>query len=303
MRRREFLRIMPLAGGVMRAEAANDQPHLRFGVIADCQYADQEVDPKLNRHYRLSPQKLSEAVEHLNLSSLDFVVNVGDTIDRRFQSFEKVLPIFRALRMQCYHVLGNHDFDVAEDVKAIVARRLGIEGSTYFAWNRKGWRFVVLDGNEVSLFAHPRASPAYLESEKYYQSIGGKAPTYNGAVGAGQLRWLRGQLEASRLHHERVIVFCHYPVFPENHHNLWNASELLKLISPFNDVVAAWMNGHNHGGNYGVKDGIHFVNFKGMVDTTENCWAEVAVFADRLEITGYAREPSRDLETKSAGGG
>jgi manganese-dependent ADP-ribose/CDP-alcohol diphosphatase len=297
MTRRQFFWSLPLTGAVMAADPVVVSPRLRFGVIADCQYADEDVNQKLNRYYRLSPQKLREAVAALNRSPLDFTVNLGDTIDREFDSFETVVPIFRQLRATCYHALGNHDFDVAPALKKLVAKRMGVDEGTFFSWHCKGWRFLMLDGNEISLFAHAKEDPEYAASESYFRSLPGTPANYNGAIGRGQLAWLRGELEAARLHHERVIVFCHYPVFPANVHNLWNAGELVGLLSSFKDVVAAWMNGHNHAGNYGTKDSVHYLNFKGMVDTTGNCWAEVAVFDDRIEVTGFAREPSRTLKT------
>ena len=153
----------------------------------------------------------------------------------------------------------------------------------------------MLDGNEVSLFAHPAGTPELAAAERLHRSLNPRPAVYNGAIGAGQMAWLKSQLEAARLHREMVILFCHYPVFPPNHHNLWNENEVLEAVLPFQDVVAAWMNGHNHAGHYGIKNAIHFLTFKGMVDTTQSCWAEVAVHSDRLEVTGFAREPSRSL--------
>ena len=50
-------------------------------------------------------------------------------------------------------------------------------------------------------------------------------------------------------------------------------------------------------GNFGQIDGRCFVNFKGMVDTeSDNTFAVVDVFADRLEIRGFGREASRTLK-------
>lgn len=288
--------MLPLAGATPVSAGAADGPLVRFGVITDCQYADVETSVKMNRYYRLSPGKLKEAVEALNGSKLDFCVNLGDTIDRSFDSFEKVLPIFRELKVPLYHAIGNHDYSVVDEVKHLVPRRLGLERGTYFAWQVRGWRFVMLDGNDVSVFAHPKGSAEHAAAVKYMKSLPGKPAEWNGAISAGQIGWLRGQLEAARLHREKVVLFCHYPVFPVDPHNLWNAPEVVSLVETFSDVVAAWMNGHNHQGNYGTKHGVHFLNFKGMVDTEQNCWAEVAVHRDRLEVTGFAREPKRLLK-------
>ena len=279
----------------MSSRAEESAPLLRFGVIADCQYADADTHKELDRYYRLSPQKLRDAVAWLNRSTLDFVVNLGDTIDRDVESFETVLPIFRQLKAPCRHAIGNHDYDVKDEFKKSVPVRLGLEAGTYYSWHVKGWRFVMLNGNDVSLFAHSSGSPERAAAEKVRQSFDPLPPDYNGAVGAGQLRWLRAELEAARLHRERVIIFCHYPVYPAHSLNLWNADEVLRTILPFQDVLAAWMNGHNHAGHYGKSGTVHFLTFKGMVDTTKGCWAVADVHADRIEVTGFEREPSRKL--------
>jgi hypothetical protein len=295
MTRREFIHILPLTGAGAAAHANDATPRLRFGVIADCQYADAEINTQLNRHYRLSPKKLDEAVAALNRSELDFVVNLGDSIDRDVASFGTILPIFRKLKAPCRHAIGNHDYDVADEFKRSIPGRFGLDTGTFFSWNAKGWRFVMLDGNDISLFAHPQGSAERAAAENYRASFNPAPPDYNAAIGAAQLRWLRAELDAARLHKEKAIIFCHYPIHPSHFLNLWNADEVLKTVLPFQDVVAAWMNGHNHDGHYGKSGTVHFVTFKGMVDTTENTWAVVDVHADRIEITGFKREASRNL--------
>ena len=61
--------------------------------------------------------------------------------------------------------------------------------------------------------------------------------------------------------------------------------------------MVAYCNGHNHAGNYGILNGKHFLNFKGMVETpTESCFAVVEVFPNRLEVRGFGREPNRTLQ-------
>jgi manganese-dependent ADP-ribose/CDP-alcohol diphosphatase len=209
-------------------------------------------------------------------------------------SFDTILPIFGELRAPLRHVLGNHDFSVPPGAKNKVAARLRLSKAQY-AWPLKGWRFVVLDGNVVSLFAHESDSPAAAEARKIFDAAAGKLLDYNGGLGQAQLAWLETELQEARRAGQRVILFCHYPVFPDNPHNLWDSAEVLKRLEGHGDLLAAWMNGHNHAGNYGTREGIHFVNFKGMVDTAENCWAEVAVWPDRLEVAGFGREPQRTL--------
>ena len=68
-----------------------------------------------------------------------------------------------------------------------------------------------------------------------------------------------------------------------------------------NQAVVAYMNGHNHAGNYGVLAKRHFVTFAGMVNTEETAYAIVNVFADRLEIKGFGRQKNMTLPLERTG--
>jgi hypothetical protein len=59
--------------------------------------------------------------------------------------------------------------------------------------------------------------------------------------------------------------------------------------------VAAYVNGHNHAGNYGQRDGIHYLTLKGMVDTEQTSYAVIEIYADRLVVKGFGREKEREL--------
>lgn len=122
------------------------------------------------------------------------------------------------------------------------------------------------------------------------------AQTWNGGVSDEQLTWLQGVLEKSAQRNEKVVVLAHMPVYPANEHNVWNDEEVIKVLEGTGNVVA-YFNGHNHAGNYGVQNGIHYVNLKGMVDTADTtAYSIVRVYKDRLEVDGYGREIDRVLE-------
>ncbi|MFC2947641.1 hypothetical protein [Virgibacillus sediminis] len=61
--------------------------------------------------------------------------------------------------------------------------------------------------------------------------------------------------------------------------------------------VVAYVNGHNHAGNYALKNDVHYVTLQGMVKTEDsNSYSIVQVYKDRLEIDGYGREEDRVLK-------
>ena len=119
-------------------------------------------------------------------------------------------------------------------------------------------------------------------------------PTWNGGVGEKQLAWLKGRLAVAAKANEKVILFCHFPVHPANIHNLWNAEAITKLLAEY-PCVTAYINGHNHAGNYAQLGKIHFLTLKGMVDTTKSAYSVVEVHKDRLEIKGFGRQKDSKL--------
>ena len=262
-----------------------------FGAIADCQFCS--GPNRRSRHYSASAGKLRECVAELNKRDLEFVVHLGDFIDRDYSSFDTVLPIYQSLRMPSYHALGNHDFDVADKWKLEVPKRMGMK-SKYYDFSVKDWRFVVLDGNDISFHAYPPNSPQYHEAERYYEENKISSPKWNGAVGEKQLSWLRHVLRKAEEKREKVILFCHFPVYPADPHNLWNAKEVIALLEEFS-CVKAYLNGHNHKGGYGKKNGIHFLTLKGMVETENNAYSIIGVYRDELKVSGYGIESDRSL--------
>ncbi len=277
---------------VKEGKATTEQP-LRFGAIADCQFAD--VPARGSRHYQLASKKLSATVKDLNEEKLDFVIHLGDFIDRDWDSFDIVGPIFNSLKAPGYHLLGNHDYSVIDSKKREVVDRLGMP-SRYYDFIVKGWRFIVLDGNEFSLYAHPTGSKQ-LDKSKALRKKYGNPPDYCGGMGKIQIKWMLSRIAMARDAGEKVILFNHFPIYPANRgHNLWNDTELLEILKPYAGTVVAWINGHNHGGGYAERDGIHYLTLKGMLDTKENAYAIISAGKDILQVDGFGREPDRTLK-------
>jgi predicted phosphodiesterase len=273
-------------------------PLLRFGLIADPQYAPIAPNTRLDRHYGQSLGKLEAAIARFNGEDLDFVVTLGDVIDRDWENFDRVLALYETLRHPHHFLPGNHDFAVAADRLADVHARLGMP-APYHDFAVNGVRLIITDGNEVSLFAPPLDDPRRVEAAERLTLLtatgAANAQAWNAGMSATQVGWLGERLNLAEEAGERAIVFGHYPLYPESDHNLWGAEEVSALIAD-SPAAIGYFCGHNHAGNYGRLNGTHFVNIKGMVDTAEeNAFAMVAVHADRMEITGFGREESRVL--------
>ena len=266
-------------------------PLLQFGAIADCQYADR--DDRGTRAFRQSPQKLREAVQNLNGYDLAFVVHVGDFIDRDWESFDVLTPITDDLIHPLKHVLGNHDFDIEDEKKLLLPKRLGMP-SRYYHFAQGDWVFVVLDGNDVSHYGWPVGSANHQASQALHAKLYSEEKAWNGAIGADQLAWLRGILATADIENHRVILFSHFPIYPEDPHNLWNSDALISLLDEFKSP-AVWINGHNHVGAYGERNGVHYVTLQAMLDAPENAYSLIQIYEDRINIKGFGAQKTYQL--------
>ncbi|HEV7434390.1 MAG TPA: metallophosphoesterase [Pseudorhizobium sp.] len=273
-------------------------PLIRFGVIADPQYAPLPPNLALNRYFANSLEKLDEAIATFNAQDVAFAVTLGDLIDRGFDNFDAVLARYTLLRHEKILLPGNHDFLVGPERLSQVHEKLSMPAA-YYHFSCNGLRFVVIDGNEESLFSTPEGDPrrdrAAGRLKALTRAAAVNAESWNGGVSEQQFAWLSRVLAEAAAAGEKVVVMGHYPLYPENEHNLWDWQRLVDLFERSGNVLA-YLNGHNHAGNLGRHGSTWYINFKGMVDTErENAFAIAEVFADRLVITGFGREEGRVL--------
>lgn len=281
------------------AEPRDEQPvvadtTVTVGLIADVQYCD--CEPKGTRYYRDSLTKLADAAAVLNGQGLDLTIQLGDIIDRYERSFDEILPVYDLVDEPRYHVLGNHDFPLPSDE---VVARLGMPGQ-YYELSQGAWRFVVLDTNEISLYANEVGSADYQRAQRMLEELRAagapNAQSFNGAVGRRQLNWLRSVLSDSRAAGQRVLVFGHMPIHGSSLHNAWDDKAIRRALQASGNV-AAYLNGHNHAGAYALRRGIHYLNLQGMVEVspTSNAYAVLHLGEDALTVDGFDREPDRLL--------
>ena len=223
------------SGGLQPVDQSQ-KPLFSFGIIADVQYADH--DPGGNRFYRSSLIKLREAVTSFKEDSADFIINLGDLIDRDYGSYKTVLGIIDSSGLNVYHVTGNHDYSVDSRFK----KRLPVLPSSskegYYSFIYKNFRFIFLNGNEISTYLSNNKT-AIKKAEDYIARMKDKgennAIDWNGGISSKQLAWLTNQLNEATGKNEKVFLICHFPVVPENVHNLLNYKEVLPILEKYHN--------------------------------------------------------------------
>lgn len=273
----------------------NQKPVFSFGIIADVQYAD--ADPAGTRYYRSSVTKLREALSSFRKDSVDFVITLGDLIDRDIKSYDPLLGIMESSGLKFYNVAGNHDYSVNKVHKRKLPSEY-LKKPGYYSFSHNSFRFIFLNGNEISVYSTSNKA-RIKDAESLLDTLKKKgesnAVEWNGGLSMKQLAWLERQLSDATHKSEKVFILCHFPVFPENIHNLLNYKEVLHILEKYHNIIA-WFNGHNHAGNYGNTNSTHFVTLRGMVETEkQNSFARVDVYRNKIWITGSGREKSQIL--------
>ena len=244
-----------------------------FGVIADIQYGD-KPDSRA-RDYRNSLHRLDRCVLELNQKNLDFVIQMGDIIDGQgtntvasVRDLDCVLSVFNQLSAPKYHVLGNH-CQAVENMTLL--QRFG-QKRFYYTFDdpmANGWRFIVLDGNDAGY----------------------------GVMSEAQLAWFRMTLAQAQQAGEKVICFCHYALLKDaaKNHRMAKPEPILAALDGAPCVVA-WIAGHDHNGGYAHRNGVHHLTLHGMVEARgSTAYAIIQLGADRMNVTGFGNEPSREL--------
>lgn len=300
MNRRRFLALSTAAVSATKAGATPaGAPIISFGLTTDVQYAD--ADPQGERHFRESIPKLKAAVADLAQEMLPFTLHLGDVIDRDFSSFATILPLFGPLGHPVRHLLGNHDYTVAEAEKSRIVSTLGMPAD-YYAFTASGVRFVMLDTNDLSTYKHPAGSAPDRESEAEIRKLtaanSSNAKSWNGGVSSTQLAWLDKELATADAAKMPAIVCGHHPILPEEGHQAWNNRAIFGMLER-HPSARAYLCGHNHAGAEVISNAVPCITFKSILHEPEvTAYAVLRLFKDRLVIDGRGREKSREIKLR-----
>ncbi len=275
---------------------AQPQPNIiRFGVIADPQYADKDSYGK--RQYRNSLLKLDTAVSYLNGQQLAFNIVLGDLVDQGIKDLPPVMERLSKLQQPLYNILGNHDYVNAPDREQLyTALKMP---APYYSFEKNNWVFIVLNTNELSEYATQPGTDLHNTWKILSDTLkaAGRKNCYewNGGISKKQLYWMESCIKKAKRKSKNVILFSHHPLLPENGLEALNNREILAVIAKYNNVRAA-ISGHHHAGNYAEFKGIPIITIEGMVDTEQNAYGVITLYDNTIEIEGSGRCSSRKLD-------
>ena len=276
--------------------ASSGKSHpLRFGIITDIHFSAENEPAAAAK----TAADLSACLECWQRNKVDFLMQLGDQImgsDRhKEEEFRQVSSILNTFPGTIYHVLGNHCLALTRQE---LMTAFGLQ-TPFYAFTIRGFRFIVLDGMDVSALRIPETSED-CQTLAFFRARP-ELHDYCGAVGVQQQSWLKRELEEAKSAGERVIVVCHFPLLPETtdpkHGLLWNHREIAELLAS-SPAVKACLSGHYHYGGYALHKGIHFVVLPAFVNRHEHpdfTCGTVELLEERMVIRNQHHEMLYDL--------
>ncbi|GHT07392.1 hypothetical protein AGMMS49525_16510 [Bacteroidia bacterium] len=280
----------------MNVSAQKNQPLIRFGLIADIQYAD--CDPAINRFYRNSLKKTDDAVSCFNEQKVQFTINLGDVADRNFAELDTVFKHLARLEKKLYNTTGNHDYKGVTN-NAILYEKFDMPSEFYFFWE-KNWIFILLNTNEIASYANVAGTEKEQELSEMrsrIKSSGGiQGAEWNGGIGANQMKWFNDLLSKAEKSGDNVLVFSHHPLYPQTGFTALNNMEILETIGRYSCVKAVF-SGHHHAGGFAYYKNIPVITVEGVVETeNDNSFGIVKIYDDQIVLEGKGRMTSRTLK-------
>ncbi|PRW39318.1 manganese-dependent ADP-ribose CDP-alcohol diphosphatase-like [Chlorella sorokiniana] len=328
--------VMTAAAAGSGAAAAKSEKLFSFGLLSDVQYSDKEDGASFHgtpRYYRYALQQLDRAVEAMRAAGVTFALHLGDIVDYHNvllpdcpdsglpaskKALREVLQHFDRLGRPTLHLLGNHclynhrreELSARLGIRQLQQRQDGVWDAphSYYTYSPgPGWRFICLDGYDVSILGWPPGHPLHEQARSLLEAnnpnedknsgkglvgLQRRFVKFGGGVSAAQLAWLQQQLEAAAAAGERVICCCHLCFYPDTCSPvclMWNYNEVLEVLQRYAGTVVATMAGHAHMDGMATDEaGIRHRVCKAVLETPpgRECYGIVDVYPDAIHIRG-----------------
>lgn len=267
---------------------------VKFAVIGDCHFSHK--GNYATRDCLGARDKVSHIIEKLNERGLDFVFSLGDLGDGHGEEeLPEMLEAFSACRHPVKYAIGNHDLCRRGEVEHMEAA--GIPGSIY-DFSVSGYRFVVLNGFEISRFSRNEDERAfYWDFRKNNPDV--PIQEWPGLLRESTWARLEAVLEDSAAKGELVILFCHVPTLEdaclrepwetEPHAVLVENKKMLALLDRYTHV-RAYIAGHYHPGGLSVRNGVMHKTVKSICDFTADTYCIITADKEKIRISGAGAE-------------
>ncbi len=194
-----------------------------------------------------SQKRITAFIDSMKIAKPDFIIELGDFgIPKK--EYAPYFAIWNAYAGDKYHVIGNHEMDGGTTLKQALDYR-GMQ-SSYYTFSKKGFTFIVLDGNDKK-----------SSRDKGYRSY----------MGEKQLNWLRAQLESAE---NPLVIFSHQPIghdpnIPGERYSIENSKEVRSMFEAHNkrhknSRVICCFNGHTHHDYAEAINGIWYITINSM---------------------------------------
>jgi predicted phosphodiesterase len=264
---------------------------IRFGIVSDIHYANKQ--PNIGRYYKQSLDKLSECIKVMNNEKVDFLIELGDFVDKGdtgnetlkfLDTVEKKFSQFKGPR---YHVLGNHEeanISKQEFLERITNGHFS-KAKNYYAFEKNGFQFIVLDANY-----NPNGTP-YNKGNFDWRKC---------HVPQEQLEWLKGKIQQNRT--MPTIAFLHQRLdrfYSLKNYCPDNSGKVRKILEETGNVLAVFQ-AHDHQGGFNKINNIYYYTSKAMITGSgpkNSSYGIVEIRSDfekrwTIEIKGYRKEKS-----------
>lgn len=221
----------------------------------------------------------------------------NETLAATRNDLDKVLQVLETSKASIWHVLGNHCLEVGYPH---LLNKLRMDRS-YYAKDLGNWRVIVLDTVQVSVQrndnpSHFEEANQYLQQNKHLPN----AQVWNGGLSTSQKLWLEARIIDACERGMKTIICGHLPIVATDEsqrHVMWENEWLIDLFTKRRQTVKAYFAGHFHAGAYVVRNDVHYVTFKSILDSSseEGSAAVVQLWSNRIEIIGYGDMTSRTM--------
>ena len=231
-----------------------------FKPLKVCVFADIHYQPGV--YVNDTPEFLEKILARAERERCDMVIHLGDFVHNVLKAPEKAyIKMYNDFRIPTYHVLGNHDQDDAPHQATLDAYRLK---RGYYAFDKGGFRFVVLDPN---YYCEEPGKYIHFDHGNYHRRSKNATVNY---VPPEQLEWLRSTVVGSP---NPCVVLSHQSLErPPNGGNVLNKDDVQAIFAEANakrpGTVRLVMNGHLHADNLRIMDDIVWWD----VNSASNDW-------------------------------